>query len=95
MLDKSAVVNRSAQRKIAWNGSVGNLVPSSRDQHSVGGGAINYENRLLYPAFADKHGISFVLSDLPISFIVVRKAGKQTIAREREKRPNRTCEGEE
>lgn len=33
----------------------------------------------------DKHDISFVLSDLPISFIVVRKLESRQFARERER----------
>lgn len=69
----------------AQDGSLGNLVPSNGDQHSVGGSTINNETAP-YPGVPDKHGISFVLSDLPISFIVVRKPeSRQLPGRERKK----------
>lgn len=75
---------------------MGNLVPSSGDQHGVGGSTINNEKAPL-PSVPDKHGISFVLSDLPIAFIVVRKLESRQLPGERggeKKRPSRTCEGE-
>ncbi len=72
---------------------MGSLVPSSGDKPRVGGSAINNETGPLQ-SDPDEHGISFVLSDLLISSVVVKKLeSRQLLERERN-RPNRTCEGE-
>lgn len=102
MLDKSAVVSRSALRKFSGRPPLRtalwvNLFQVSGDQCAVGGSTINNERASL-PGLPDKHGVSFVLSDLPISFSVAREPGSRQLPkreREREKRPNRTCEGEQ
>lgn len=70
------------------------MVADSGDRPGSAGSTINYETDD-FPGLPDKHGISFVLSDLPIFIHFSEKAGKQTIAGERKKRPNMTCEGGE
>lgn len=59
---------------------MGNLVPSRGDQRDVGGSTINNQTAPL-PSVPDKHGISFVLSDLPISFAVERKPESRRLPR--------------
>lgn len=61
-----------SQVGLAENGSVGNLVPSSGDQRGVGGSTINNRTAPLRGA-PDKHGISFVLSNLLFSFNAERE----------------------